>query len=197
MFSSTASAATPAGRRCGLGGLTAAAFTPSETPLLTGACSHPGTAGIFADREGTWKANGPQLPATLAHQDITVLRLTQTAGTTAALLAAGTGPAASILTAWSADNASHRTLSPTFRLNGATLSSTAFGPAGTAAIVLNGNRAVTITRTATAWRTLPALPAGTATLAPGPGGGYDALAVHRTKLTIWQLTAPSPAWAAT
>ena len=123
-----------------------------------------------------------------------MLRLTQTAGTTAALLAAGTGPATTLLAAWSADNASHWTLSPPFRLNGATLTSTAFGPAGTAAIVLNGNRAATIASTATEWRTLPALPAGTATLAPGPACGFDALAVHRTKLTIWQLTSGAPAW---
>jgi hypothetical protein len=187
-------AATPAGRRCGLGGLTAAAFTPSATPLLAGTCTHPGTAGIFAGRDGTWQANGPRLPATLAHQDITVLRLTQTAGTTAALLAAGTGPAATLLAAWSADNGSHWTLSPPFRLNGAKLTSTAFGPAGTAAIVLNGNRAATIASTATEWRTLPALPAGTATLAPGPASSFDVLAVHRTKLTVWQLTSRAPAW---
>jgi hypothetical protein len=63
--------------------------------------------------------------------------------------------------------------------------------------MLNGNHAATITRTATSWRTLPALPAGTATLAPGPAGEIDALAVHRTKLTIWQLAPGSPAWNAT
>jgi hypothetical protein len=188
-------AATPAGRRCGLRGLTAAAFTPSGMPLLAGTCTHPGTAGIFASRDGTWPAAGPQLPATLAHQDITVLRLTQTASTTVALLAAGTGPAASILTAWSADNARHWTLSPPFRLNGATLTATSLGPAGAAAIVLNGNRGMTIASTATGWQALPTLPAGTATLAPGPAGSFDALAVHRTKLTVWQLTNGSAAWA--
>jgi hypothetical protein len=188
---------TPADRHCGLRDLTAAAFTPSGIPLLAGGCSHPGTVGIFAAKGGTWQAAGPQLPATLAHQPITVLRLTRTAGTTEALLAAGTGPAASFLAAWSADNTSHWTLSPAFRLNGPAVTATSFGPAGTAAIMLNGNHAATITSTATSWRTLPALPAGTATLAPGPAGEIDALAVHRTKLTIWQLAPGSPAWNAT
>jgi hypothetical protein len=190
-------ASTPAGRQCGLQGLTAAAFTPSGLPLLAGTCTRPGIAGIFAAHGGTWQAAAPPLPAPLAHQPVTVLRLTRTAGTTEALLAAGTGRAARLLAAWSADNAGHWTVSPAFRLNGSALTATSFGPAGSTAIVLNGNRAVTITSTATSWRQLPALPAGTATVAPGPAGGLDALAVHRTKLTIWQLAAGSTTWTAT
>jgi hypothetical protein len=187
-------AATPPGRYCGLRNLTAAAFTPAGVPLLAGTCSHPGTAGIFAARNGTWQAAGPRLPAALADQAITVLRLTRTATRTVALLKAGSGPAASVLAAWSADNGSHWTLSPPLRLSGATLTSTAFGPTGAAAIVLNGNKAQTIAGAGSAWQSLPALPAGTATLAPGPAGGIDALAVHRTRLTVWQLAADSTAW---
>jgi hypothetical protein len=190
-------ATAPPGRRCGLQGLTAAAFTSSGTPLLAGSCSHPGTAGIFAATGGTWQAAGPQLPAALARQPITVLRLTRTAGTTEALLAAGTGRSVSLLAAWSAGSTRHWTLSPEFRLNASALTATSFGPAGTAAIMLNGNRGVIITSTATTWRALPELPAGTATLALGPAGGIDALAVHRTRLTIWQLTQGSTAWTAT
>ncbi len=41
-------AATPAGRRCGLQDLTAAAFAPPGTPLLGGTCHRPGTAGTPA-----------------------------------------------------------------------------------------------------------------------------------------------------
>lgn len=187
-------AATPPGRHCGLRNLTAAAFTPAGVPLLAGTCSHPGTAGIFAARNGTWQAAGPRLPAALADQAITVLRLTRTATRTVALLKAGSGPAASLLAAWSADNGSHWTLSPPLRLSGATLTSTAFGPTGAAAILLNGNRAQTIAGAGSAWQSLPALPTGTATLAPGPAGGIDALAVHRSRLTVWQLAADSTAW---
>jgi hypothetical protein len=190
-------AATAPGRRCGLQNFTAAAFTPSGVPLLAGACGHPGTAGIFAARNGTWQAAGPALPAALARQDITVLRLTRTANRIVTLLAAGTGPAASLLAASSPDNGSHWSLSPPLSLNGAKLTSASFGPGGTAAIVLNGNRAETFAGTGATWRTLPAPPPGTATLAPGPAGGFDALAVHRTRLTIWQLTPGSPTWATT
>jgi hypothetical protein len=60
--------------------------------------------------------------------------------------------------------------------------------------LLNGNRAQTIAGAGSAWQSLPALPTGTATLAPGPAGGIDALAVHRSRLTVWQLAADSTAW---
>ena len=188
-------AATPVGRRCGLQTLTAAAFTPAGIPLLGGTCSHPGTAGIFAGAGGTWHAAGPALPAALASQPVQVLRLTSTASSTIALLAAGTGPASTLLAAWSADNGSHWVLSPPLRLNGATLNSASFGPSDTAAIVLTGSRGQTVTGPGAPWRTLPALPPGTATLAPGPAGAVDALTVDRTTMTVWQLPPGSPAWA--
>ena len=188
-------AATPPGRRCGLQDLTAAAFGPAGQPLLAGTCSHPGTAGIFVGTGGTWHAAGPALPAALASQPVRVLRLTSTAGGTAALLVAGTGPAASLLAAWSADSGGHWTLSPPFRLNGATPNSASFGPGGTAAIVLNGNRGEAAAGPGAPWRALPALPPGTATLAAGAAGGFDALAAGRTTMTVWQLAPGSAAWA--
>ena len=190
-------AATPAGRRCGLQDLTAAAFAPPGTPLLGGSCGRPGTAGIFADTDGTWHAAGPALPAALASQPVQVLRLTSTQSGTVALLAAGTGPAASLLAAWSSDSGGHWALSPPLRLNGAALSSASFGPGDTAAIVLNGSRGEAVAGPGVPWRALPALPPGTAALAAGPAGGLDALAVDRTKMTAWQLVPGSIAWAKT
>jgi hypothetical protein len=190
-------ATTSAGRRCGLTALTAGAFTLSGTPLLAGRCSRPGTAGVFAAKNGTWQAAGPALPATLDHQHTTVLRLTRTSSGDVALLEAGTGPDASLLAAWSTGNEGRWALSPVIRLHGAELTSASFGSGGAAALVLTGNRAETITGAGAAWRSLPALPAGTATLAPGPAGGFDALAVHRTRLTIWQLGPGTTAWRAT
>ena len=188
-------AATAAGRRCGLQDLTAAAFAPPGTPLLGGSCGRPGTTGIFAGTGGTWHAAGPALPAALAGQPVRVLRLTSTASGTVALLVAGTGPAASLLAAWSADGGSHWALSPPFRLDGAAVSSAAFGPGDTAAIVLNGSRGETVAGPGAPWRALPALPPGTATLAPGPASGFTALAAGRTTMTIWQLAPGSAAWA--
>jgi hypothetical protein len=190
-------AASPAGRSCGLGSLTAAAFSPSGVPLLAASCTHPGTAGIFGYASGTWRLAGPTLPATHAHQKISVLWLTSTAGTTTALLAAGTGSAAHLLAAWSTGGGAHWALSPPLPLHGARLTSASSGPGGTVAVVLTGNHAQAITGPAGAWRPLPALPPGTATLAPGPTGGWDALAVHSTRLTVWQLPPGRTAWAAT
>ena len=190
-------AATPPGQRCGLQSLTAAAYSPSGVPLIGGTCGHPGTAGILAQTGGTWHAAGPALPASLARQPVRVLRLTSTAHRTVALLAAGAGPATSLLAAWSPDSGSHWATSPPYHLNGATLRSASFGPGSTAAIVLTGSRGETIAGPAASWQPLPSLPPGTATLAPGPAGGFDALAVDRTTLNVWQLVPRSAAWART
>jgi hypothetical protein len=187
-------AATSPGRRCGLQDLTAATFTLSGIPMLAGTCTRPGTAGIFASRGGTWQAAGPAIPAALARQPITVLRLTRTAQGIAALLAAGTGAAASLLAAWSADDGGHWTLSPPLTPGRAALTSASFGPGGTAAIIITGNRGETVTSTGSSWRPLPPLPPGTATLAPGPGAAADALAVNRATLTVWQLAPGGAAW---
>jgi hypothetical protein len=190
-------AVTPAGRRCGLASLTAVTATPAGVPLLAGRCSRPGAAGIFAGANGTWQAAGPALPAGLDHQAVTVLRLTRTSTGNAALLETGTGADASLLAAWSAGNGAHWALSPPFRLHGARLASASFGSGGAVSLVLAGNRSAAITGAGAAWRPLPALPAGTATLAPGPSGGFDALAVHRTRLTVWQLAPGTAGWRTT
>jgi hypothetical protein len=187
-------AASPAGRSCGLASLTAAAFSPSGVPLLAGSCARPGTVGIFAYAGGTWHPAGPALPASYAHQRVTVLRLTTTAGATVALLAAGSGATARLLAAWSTGSDAHWVLSPP--LHGARLTSASSGPGGTVAVVLAGNHAQAIAGPAGSWLQLPAPPAGTATLAPAGAGGWDALAVHGTKLTVWQLPRGGAAWAA-
>jgi hypothetical protein len=186
-------AATPAGQRCGLQSLTAAAFTPAGLPALAGACNRPGVTGIFTAGNGTWQAAGPALPAALAGQDITVTRLTRTAQGLTALLMAGTGPGASLLAAWSA--AGHWTLSPPLPMHGAALTSASFGPGGTAAIITSANRDEITAGPGSAWLPLPLLPPGTATLAPGTGGTADALAVHGGTLTIWQHTPGGTTWA--
>jgi hypothetical protein len=193
LASQQALAATPAGRRCGLQSLTAAAFTPAGIPALAGACTRPGTAGIFTAGNGTWQAAGPALPAALAGQDITVARLTRTAQGMTALLQAGSGPGASLLAAWSA--AGHWTLSPPLPLHGAALTSASFGPGTTAAIISSASRGQITAGPGSAWLPLPPLPPGTATLAPGPGGAADALAVDRGTLTIWQFASGGTTWA--
>ena len=189
-------AVTPAGRRCGLQALTAVAYTSSGVPLLAGTCSHEGSVGIFAAINGTWQAAGPAIPVGLARQHITVLRLIRTANQIMAVLAVGSGHAASVLAAWSADNGHRWTLSPTLRLRGEALTSASFGPAGTVALI-TGAHTARFTSAGSQWHALPVLPPGTKTLVPGPDGQTQALAVHRATLTVWQLPPGGGHWAAT
>ena len=181
-----------AGRQCGPGQLTAAAFSVSGVPLLAARCARPGSAGIFAYSDRIWHSAGPALPTSYARQNITVLRLTTTGGTTTAVLAAGTGPAARLIAART-NGGENWHLSQPLPLHGATLLSASPGPGG-AAIVLSNGHADTITSLTGSWQELPILPPGTATIAPGPAGGWEALAVHRTRLTICRLTPGAAAW---
>ena len=187
-------AASPAGRRCQPGSVTAAAFSPSGQPLLGAGCGRPGTAGIFSQTGQTWQLTGPALPAAYARQPISVLRLTTNGDTTTALLAAGTGPTERLLAGWSANGGAHWALSPPLPTNGATLTSASSGPGRSVAIILSDRHAAAITTAMRTWRQLPVLPPGTATLAPARSAGWDALAVHSTRLTIWQAAPGARAW---
>jgi len=115
----------------------------------------------------------------------------KTGGGNAALLLAGTG----LLAAWS-DGGRWTVSGPVAAAAGDEqgVSASGFGPGGSVWVLLGAGRAETISGPGSAWRTLPALPAGTATLAPGPGPGtFDALAVSGSRLTIWRLA--GTAWA--
>jgi hypothetical protein len=101
------------------------------------------------------------------------------------------------MAAWSTGGGAHWALSPPLPLHGARLTSASSGPGRSVAIVLTGNHALAITGPTGTWQPLPALPPGTATLAPEPAGGWDALAIHSTRLTVSQLRPGHTAWAAT
>ena len=186
-------AASPAGARCGLDRITAAAFSPSGQAMLAASCHRPGIAGIFSHTGESWQLAGPGARG-YAHQPITVLRLTTTGTTTAALLAAGNAPATRLLAAWSTDGGRHWTLSPALPLNHVTLTAASAGPGSSLAVILSDRHAMTVTSGASSWQALPVLPAGTATLAAGPSGGWNALAVHRSQLTIWQAAPGARSW---
>jgi hypothetical protein len=188
-------AASVPGRRCGLTTLTAVSFTPSGTPLVAGTCARAGVSGVFARAGGTWQAAGPALPSRLAGEATEVLRLTSTPAGNAALLVAGTGNTASLLAAWTTGG-SQWTVSAPLRLGTGTIRSTGFGPGGAVTVTLAGGRAAAISGAGSAWRSLPALPAGTAALASGPRGSLDALTVTSgVKLTDWRLDAAEGTWA--
>jgi hypothetical protein len=195
LTSQRALAATPAGRGCALAALTAVAYTPAGIPLLGATCDRAGTAGIFSYTDGTWRPTGPALPAELAGQHIQVLRLTRTGSTDTALLEAGSGSSATLLSAWASDGARHWTLSPALRLGGTQPVSASFGGSGATAVVLSGGHGQILAGPTASWQPLPALPAGRAVALALPGGGAtDALAADGSTLTVWKLTASPARW---
>ena len=191
-------AASPAARACALTGLTAVAYTAAGSPVVAGTCGRAGTAGIFGYAGGAWHQAAPPLPATLAGQHVRVLRLARAGAGDVALLEAGTGPAASLLAAWTGDGGQQWRLSPAFRLGGAHAESASFGPGGATAVVLSGGRGETLAGPGTPRRALPPQPAGrTVVLALPAAGTTDALAAAGDSLTVWQLGPGSASWART
>jgi hypothetical protein len=211
LVSIRALAASPAGRSCGLTGLTAVAFGSAGAPLLAGACSHPGVTGIFFESGGQWRLAGAAPPAAFAGRPVTVVQLTTTApGKLTALLAAGpasagasdgrtgAGGAQDLAAAWLGDGQPWTT-SALLPLGGRKLVSTAAGADGAAGVIMADGRAAVIrpasgSATAAAWTALPALPAAAADLVLGPGRQVTVLTAGRTTVTTWQLAVAGTSW---
>jgi copper chaperone CopZ len=187
-------ARTPAGSRCGVEQLTAVAFTAAGRPLVAGSCFWPGFAGIFAERDGTWHGTGPRLPRAVSSGQVSVLRLTRTGGGLAALLTVRSGRRVALIAAWANGAGTRWTLSAPLRLDGRVVTGTSFGPGSSAAVVLSGSRGYRVAGPGSGWQLLPPLPPGTSTLAAGLSGTLEALAVHRTRLAVWQLDPRAAAW---
>ncbi len=192
-------AASAPGRSCGLTGVNAVSFGPNKDPMAAGSCARPGVAGVFTDTGGTWRSAGLVPPGKGAGiGTVQVLGLAATAGGNVALLATGN----SLLAAWW--NGTRWTVSAPVTagpVTASTVRALGFGAGGSAWLLLGGGRAETIDGTGGSWQALPPVPSGTtalappgtATLAPGTGGAYDALAVSGSKLTVWRLA--QGAWA--
>ncbi len=181
----SALAASTPGRSCGLVAVEDVSFGPNKTPMAAGSCVRRGVAGVFTETGGTWRSAGLALPAEFGGDQVQVLGLAGTAlagkgGGNVALLLAGN----SLLAAWS--NGTRWTVSGPVAAG--QVRASGFGTGGSAWLLLSGGRAETISGPGGAWQALPAVPAGTATLAPGSGpGSYEALAVSGSKLTVWRL----------
>ena len=209
-------AASAPGRSCGLVAVNAVSFSQNNVPMAAGSCVRRGVAGVFADTGGTWQAAGPVLPAGFGGDQVQVLGLARTVlanaglantgggdteGGNAALLLAGND----LLAAWS-DGGRWTVSAPVAAAAGDEpgdkqgVRAAGFGADGSLWVLLGGDRAETVSGPGASWQALPPVPAGTqvlvpagtATLAPG-SGGYDALAVSSSRLTVWQLT--GAAWA--
>jgi hypothetical protein len=201
--------AAAAGRGCLPVQLTSVAYSPSGAPLVAGACTRGGQAGIFRLAGGHWSRTGPVLPAALARRDVEVLQMARTGPTVAALLAVGRGDATRLLGAWSNQDGTSWSLSQPYQAGVARPLSAAFGSsppgtgssgAGSLGVLLSGGRAVSVSGPGAAWRSLPPLPAGTsaiadggATLAAAPGG-FEALTARGSQLSVWALSSGGSAW---
>jgi hypothetical protein len=186
-------AATAAGRACGLTGLTAAAFSSAGVPMLAAGCSRPGIVGIFGDTGSGWFPAGPAKPASLAHENIAVVRLAAAGAGVTALLRAGSGKDSSLIAAWSHGIGSPWTLSAPLSVGAQQLTSTAIGLGGSIGIMLGATRGETLAGPGASWRALPALPRWTATLALGPGHEVDAIAAHVGTFSDYWLESGTPA----
>jgi hypothetical protein len=198
----SALAASAPGRACGLVRVQAVSFGLNKTPVAGGSCLRRGVAGVFADTDGTWEPAGLVLPGEFGGDRVQVLGLastgTSTAGGNVALVLAGN----SLLAAWSrgsgtqgaggaqgSGGARWSVSGPVGGTGAEPVVASGFGAGGSVWVLLRDGRAEVIGGAGDAWRALPAVPAGTATLAPGVGvGSYDALAVAGSRLTVWRLT---------
>jgi hypothetical protein len=158
--------------------------------------------GIFASAGGTWRLSGPALPSSLARRDIEVLGLASDGATSVALMQAGSGAGADLITASSADGGQQWRLSAPLRLRAPAVRSAAFGAAGAVGVTLTGGAgAVAVAGPGAAWHSLPVLPGGAAqlpaaavTLAAAPGSGFEALIAHSGQLSVWQLAPGAAGW---
>jgi hypothetical protein len=195
-------ASSPAGRACGVAGLTAVAWAPAGDPLIAAACRKPGSAGIFAYSAGAWHAAGPVLPAALRRDEIDVLGLATSGSRTTAILAARSSAGTSLVAAWSADGGTHWNLSaamsavpPASRDSGVSVSIWADGSAGIVMPAAHAGGPVgAFIGWQSVWRDLPQLPAGTATLATGADGRLQALEVSQGTLTALEIAPGSGKW---
>jgi hypothetical protein len=184
-------AASAPGRSCGLAALNAVSFGLNGIPMAAGSCVRRGVAGVFADSGGMWQAAGPTLPAGFGGDQVQVLGLATMPRGDAALLLAGKD----LLAAWW-DGTRWTVSAPVPAAGG--IAASGFGSGGSLWVLLGGGRTETIAGVAGPWRALPPAPKGTAALAPpasrsaGADGGYDALAVSGSVLTVWRLA--SAAW---
>jgi hypothetical protein len=168
-------AASPAGRKCGVVGVTDVSFgIKGGEVLAAGTCGAASTA-VFSHSASGWQQVSLPVPGRVVRMMPGMV-----------LVASGTR----LYAAW--DAATGWPVSAALTASGVVASGN-LAP-GEAWVLLPGRRAATITGPGQPWRSLPAVPAGTAVLAAGPRGAVDALAVSGGKLTVWRLAAAAAGW---
>lgn len=165
----------PAGRECGTVGVTDVSFGIHGTEVLAaGTCGTASTA-VFARSASGWQHVSLPAPGRVVRMMPGLM-----------LVASGS----QLHATW--DTAAGWRVSPALAAS-AVAASGSLAPGG-AWVLLPGRRAATVAGPGQPWRSLPAVPDGTAVLAAGPGGAVDALAASGSKLTVWRLAGAATAW---
>jgi len=183
---------------CTPSALTAVAYSPDGDPLVGSACTSHGRVGIFEDESGTWQSVGPSVSAARSGDTTEVLRLDVAGSRTTALVAVRSSGTTALFLESQKSIGSPWVASVGERVpSGGKISATGTTPAGGDVVCLSGPggaHAIVAEPGAPAWSTLPTLPPRTATVALGPDGRVDALAVSGSTMTDYELMAHPPAW---
>ena len=201
LLTRAALAASGAGRSCEPTALTAVAYGARGEPVVGASCLRPGALGVFVEAHGAWRLAAPRLPGEESRSPLTVLRL-GSGGSVPTGLAAIESPSGPDLVALGPGGLRPGLSEPLPLGRGALIlsvgSDDALGPGGELALYENSSGALRLAVTAGAgrsWTELAPPPAGTATVAFGPTGIADALAVDGTVMTDWRLAPGTQSWA--
>jgi len=191
-------ASSPAGSSCGVGPLTAVALDATRGALMGTTCRSPGVVGIFQAAGGSWSRVGPRLSGLAASAPTQVLRLVDLNGTVGALVATGDRSSPSLIGMASTADGTWARSAPLSLATGGHIVSTGVESGGGFVVLAsrpNGSMLLHLeTGPGGGWKSLPAPPRGTATVAVEPGGVVAALAVATTRFTDWRLDVPTGTW---
>ncbi len=190
----------PVASPCGVEAISSVLLPPSGSGLVAAVCDRPGTAGIFAEAAGAWRAAGPQLPPVLRTAMVRVVRVTATGGGLVALLLVRSAAGASIIAAWGSSGATDWRLSAPLPLGTGTpprLLEAAIDPQGAGYVLLGaaGHRLALAraTRASATWQGIPP-PPGSVTSVAIDGERIDAFQPRRGSILDWRLDAAAGVW---
>ena len=185
----------PVARRCSPSAISAVAYLDGS-PVIGTACRAPGVGGIFILRGGRWQMPGTALPAGSRGQ-ADVLQLHSDAGGLHALLRLSGARGDSLISASSSDGSNWTQSAPLVLGSRQLVSSGSMGDGGAFALLgtLSGKSQVAVAPAhSTEWRVLPSLPVAAAAAVPNGDGGFDAMTVNDTQLTVWTLGPSASGW---
>jgi hypothetical protein len=187
--------ATPAGRKCGLTALTAAA-SKLGSPLLAGTCTHPGVPFVVERGQAGWIPITATLPGSLAKRPVTVLQMVSVTSGTSMLLGVGSGRGQQVVPAWLPGHQTTLTVGRPFVRDWRPVTSTYFSAATGMGVILGGKDAQATVPGATerlleakgeiAPRSLPAPDTSLAFSGAPDSGQFTALVPGLDTVQVWQ-----------